>query len=111
MPAARSRSITLDRQEVESAFADSEKLLQEVKVAPYMQGDQSAGFRLNRVPPKNILRKMGLRSRDVIVGVNGEAISGPEQAGDFIRTLGEGGEITITLNRRHRNYQIKLNIE
>ena len=111
MPAARTSSITLDRQEVVSSFEDSEKLLLEVNVTPYMQGDQSAGFRLNRIPPKSILRKMGLRSRDVIVVLNGEAISGPEQAGDFIRTLGEGGEITITLNRRRRNRQIKLNIE
>ena len=111
MPAARTGSITLDRQEVESAFADSEKLLQEINVAPYMQGDQSTGIRLNRVPAKNIFRKMGLRSRDVIVGVNGESISGPEQAEDFIRTLGQGGEVTITIKRRRRTHQIRLNIE
>jgi type II secretion system protein C len=111
MPAARTSSITLDRQEVESAFEDSEKILQEVGVSPYMQGDQSAGFRLNSIQANNILRKMGMRSRDVIVGVNGEAISDPEQVEDFIRTLGEGGEVIITIKRRRRTRQLKLNIE
>jgi type II secretion system protein C len=111
MPAARTSSITLDLQEVASAFEDLETLLQEVNVAPYMQGDQAAGFRLNRIPANNIFRKMGLRSRDVIVGVNGEAISGPEQAEDLIRTVGEGGEVTITIKRRRRTRQLKLNIE
>jgi general secretion pathway protein C len=111
MPAARTSSITLDRQEVESAFEHSETLLQEVGVSPYMQGDQSAGFRLNSIQAKNIFRKMGLRSRDVIVGVNGEAVSDPGQAEDFIRTLGEGGEVTITIKRRRRTRQLKLNIE
>jgi general secretion pathway protein C len=111
VPAARTRSINLDLEEVAAAFEDSEKLLQEVNVAPYTQGDQAAGLRLNRIPAKNIFRKMGLRSRDVIVGINGEPISGPEQVGDFIRTLGNGGEVTITIKRRRRTRQINLNIE
>jgi type II secretory pathway component PulC len=54
---------------------------------------------------------MGLRSRDVIVGVNDEDITSPDQATEFFRTLGEGGEVTIKLKRRRRTRQIKLNIE
>ena len=111
MPAARTRFIKVDLQEVATAFEDSEKLLDEVKVIPYKQGDQAAGFRFNRIPAKNIFRKMGLRSRDVVMGVNGEAISGPDQAEDFIRTLAEGGEVTIKIRRRRRTRQLKSNIE
>jgi type II secretory pathway component PulC len=54
---------------------------------------------------------MGLRSRDVIVGINGEDIKGPEQAAEFFGKISEGGEITIKLKRRRRTRQINLNIE
>jgi type II secretory pathway component PulC len=54
---------------------------------------------------------MGLRSRDVIVGIDDESITGPDQAADFFQRLGDGGEVTIKLKRRRRTRQIKLNIE
>jgi type II secretory pathway component PulC len=54
---------------------------------------------------------MGLRSRDVIVGVNDESITDPAQAADFFQTIAEGGEVTIKLKRRRRTRQIRLNIE
>jgi type II secretion system protein C len=111
LPRAATRSIRLEREEVAASLANPDQLLQDVNISPYMQGDQPAGFRLDRIPPQNIFRKMGLRSRDVVVGVNGEDITGPDQAVDFFRTLGEGGEVTIQINRRHRTRQIRLNIE
>jgi type II secretory pathway component PulC len=54
---------------------------------------------------------MGLRSRDVIVGIDDETITGPDQAADFFQRLAGGGEVTIKLKRRRRTRQIKLNIE
>ena len=48
---------------------------------------------------------------DVIVGIDGETITSPEQASDFFQKLAEGGEVTIKLKRRRRTRQIKLNIE
>jgi PDZ domain-containing secreted protein len=54
---------------------------------------------------------MGLRSRDVIVGIDGETITGPDQAVDFLQRLAGGGEVTIKFKRRRRTRQIKLNIE
>jgi len=110
-PTTTIRSIRLEREAVATSLADPDQLLQEMNISPYLQGDQPAGFRLNRIPPQNIFRKMGLRSRDVVVGVNDEAITGPEQAVDFLRKLGEGGEVTIKIKRRRRARQIRLNIE
>ena len=111
VPRAATRSIRLEREKVAASLANPDQLLQDMNISPYMQGDQPAGFRLDRIPPQNIFREMGLRSRDVVVGVNGEDITGPDQAVDFFRTLGEGGEVTIEIKRRHRTRQIRLNIE
>jgi general secretion pathway protein C len=108
---ARTSSISLKRDEVESSLADVDKLMEQMKISPYKTGDQPSGFRLGNVARDSVLRKMGLRSRDVIVGIDDEAITGPDQATDFFQKLAGGGEVTIKLKRRRRTRQIKLNIE
>jgi type II secretory pathway component PulC len=51
----------------------------------------------------------------VVTQINDTAITGPEQAADFFRTLAEGGEVTIQIQRsrgvRRRPREINLNIE
>ena len=108
---ARSRSIKLQRDEVEAYFSDFDALKDEIKVSPYMQGDQPSGFRISNIPADSVLRKMGLRSRDVIVGVDDEDITSPDQAADFFQKLSAGDEVTIRVKRRRRTRQIKLSIE
>ena len=82
-PSARTRSISLNREEVAASLADTEKLLQQMQISPYMFNDEPTGFKIGRIPSQSVLRKMGLRSRDIIMGVNDETITGPEQAADF----------------------------
>jgi len=108
---ARTSSISLKRDEVAASLADTDTLMEQVRLSPYMQGDQASGFRIGNIPRDSVLRKMGLRSRDVIVGVDEETVTSPDQASDFFRKLAEGGEVTIKLKRRRRTRQIKLNIE
>ena len=38
---------------------------------------------------------MGLRTGDLITGVNDQTITGPEQATEFFQTLKQGGDVTI----------------
>ena len=110
-PSARTSSIKLARKEVEASLADIDGLEEQVGLTPYMQGDQPSGFRLGNIPRDSVLRKMGLRSRDVIVGIDDETITSPDQASDFFQKLAGGGEVTIKLKRRRRTRQIQLNIE
>ncbi len=108
---ARTRSIKLKREEVEASLANVDALMEKVNVTPYMQGDQPSGFRISNIPADSVLRKMGLRSRDVIVGVDDDDITSPDQASDFFERLSAGEEVTIRVKRRRRTRQIKLNIE
>jgi general secretion pathway protein C len=107
----RTSSISLKGEEVAASLSDIDGLMHQMAVTPYMQGEQAAGFRITRIPRDSVLRKMGLRSRDVIVGIDGETITGPDQAAGFFQRLAGGGEVTIKLKRRRRTRQIKLNIE
>jgi len=108
---ARTSSIRLKRDEVADSLADIDGLMQQMKIAPYKSGDQAAGFRLGSITRDSVLRKMGLRSRDVIVGIDDETITSPDQASGFFKRLADGGEVTIKLKRRRRTRQITLNIE
>ncbi len=108
---ARTRSISLERPEVEASLANIEQLLQELTISPYMQFQKPAGFRISNISRDSIFRKMGLSSRDVIVGVNDQNITSPDQAAEFLQTLAEGGEVTIRAKRRRRTRRIILNIK
>ena len=113
--AARTRSISLNRDEVEATLADTDQLLQELTISPFMQGDQPAGFIIRNIPRGSVLTKMGLRNGYVVTQLNDQAITSPDQAAEFFRTLAEGGEVTINVGRsrgvRRRPRQINLNIE
>ncbi|MEJ2222449.1 MAG: type II secretion system protein N [Desulfobacterales bacterium] len=110
-PRARTSSIRLKREEIADSFTDIDGLMEQMKIVPYKSGDQEAGFRLGSITRDSVLRKMGLRSRDVIVGIDDETITSPDDAADFFKRLADGGEVTIKLKRRRRTRQIKLNIE
>ncbi len=108
---ARTLSLNLKRDEVAAAFNDIDGFIKQLRITPYKIGDQPSGFMISSITPQNVLRKMGLRSRDVITAINDEAITGPEQAAGFFERLSQGGEVTINFQRRRRNRQIRLNIE
>jgi general secretion pathway protein C len=108
---ARTRHISLDRQEVEDSLANIDGILQELTLTPYMRFQKPAGFRISNLPRDSIFNKMGLSSKDVIVGINDQKITSPDQAADFLQTLAEGDEVTIKARRRLRTRRIILNFE
>ena len=69
-----------------------------------------AGIKLSPVPPGSIFAQMGLRSDDVIVGVNGESITRPEQAVRLLEKIKEGGDVAIQVKGRRRNRIIQLDV-
>ena len=108
---ARALSLNLKRDEVAAAFTDIDGFMKQLTITPYKTGDEPSGFMISSITPQNVLRKMGLRSRDVITAINEEAITGPEQAAGFFERLSQGGEVTINFQRRRRSRQIRLNIQ
>ena len=111
----RVRSINIKQEEVAASLADPNQLLEELSITPFMKDDQPAGFIISKIPRGSVLTKMGLRNGYVVTQINDTAITGPEQAADFFRTLAEGGEVTIQVQRsrgvRRRPREINLNIE
>jgi type II secretory pathway component PulC len=111
LPSSRTKSIRIEREEVDSELADLDSLMGQVRISPYRRKDQPLGFRISGIPRDSVLRKLGLRSRDVIKEINGQVITSPSQAAFFFNSLSEGGELAIKLKRRRRDLLINLNIE
>ena len=111
----RVRSINLKREDVQASLADTDQLLEELTISPFVQDEQPAGFIISKIPRGSILTKMGLRNGYAVTQINDQAITGPDQASEFFRTLAEGGEVSIQVRRsrgvRRRSRQINLNIE
>ena len=111
----KTRSINLKREDVAASLADTDQLLEELTISPFMQGEEPAGFIISKIPRGSILTKMGLRNGYAVTQINDQAITGPDQASEFFRTLAEGGEVSIQVRRsrgvRRRSRQITLNIE
>lgn len=106
----RQNFVHLDRTEVETSLADVDQAMQQVSVQPVMVNNRPAGVRVSPLSPGSIFAQLGLRSGDVIVGVNGESITRPEQALGLLEKIKEGGDVSIQVKGRRRNRIIQVNI-
>jgi type II secretion system protein C len=101
---------SLQLEEVQTSFSDFEALKEEVRLSPYIKGNQISGFEINNIPADSVLLKMGLRNRDVIVGVDDEEITSADQIQDFFQKVAAGGEVTFRSKRGQRTRHIRLSI-
>ena len=111
MPPAESSSIQLDREELESQMADLNELMQQVRIRPFMEGKNPAGFLVSNIKPGSLFSKMGLRNGDVIQGVNGATITTPDQAIELYESLMEGGAIDLDIKRGRRTQKLRYAVE
>ena len=106
-----SSSIRLNRDDLEAQMADLNDLMQQVRIRPFMEGRRPAGFLVSNIKPGSLFSKMGLRNGDVIKGINGEAITTPDQAIELYESLMEGGEIALEIKRGRRRQNLRYEIE
>jgi general secretion pathway protein C len=110
-PPSATSSIQLDREELESQMADLNELMQQVRIRPFMEGRNPAGFLVSNIKPGSLFSKMGLRNGDVIQGVNGETITTPDQAIELYESLMEGGAIDLDIKRGRRTQKLRYAVE
>ena len=110
-PETQSGDTSLEQQELDPALEDTDKLMEEMQIKPYSEGDESAGFQIGRVKPGSIFAKMGLRSGDVVTGVNDEAVTGVEQAEDVYNSLLDGGATILEVKRGGRTQKLQIGAE
>jgi type II secretion system protein C len=104
----RFKTVELPREEIMAAFDDIDRLISKVGTSSYKFGTLT-GFEVGSVSDKSILKKIGLRSHDKILALNGKSIKGEHGAFEFFEQISEGKKVTIKYRRRNRTRRIELN--
>ncbi len=108
---SRRQNITLKRSQIESSINNVNELMKQVKIRPHTENGRAAGLILSSIQRGSIFRRMGLRSGDVITGVNGSSIVSVDDALKIYETMKSSSSMSIELKRRGRNRIIDYNIE
>lgn len=94
-------------------YEDPEEALQNVKYTAYdrkRRGKTVTGVRLSRVRGRHPLRRLGLRSGDVITSVDGDALSDAEDLEDALSSLEGEDRFTIRVYRRRREIELTYDL-
>jgi general secretion pathway protein C len=98
----RGTTITVDRSDIQSSLENINELLSQVRVRPNYKDGESNGLRVDRIKPGSIFSKLGLRNGDIVQGINGEPIQGPDDILEMYENLKSGSSLSVQLNRRNR---------
>jgi general secretion pathway protein C len=109
--AAARRNIRLKRAEIDEAMSDLSSVMRQAKIRPYYSGGRPQGISITRIRRNSIFSKLGLRSGDVIMGVNGQRIQSVDDAMKFYQNLTDGDALALQIKRRGRPQTLSYQIE
>lgn len=104
-------SITGSLQQVRAQYKlDPGRLAKDVQVMPYMEQGQLMGVRLR--PGKNaaLLERLGLRTSDVILGVNGVALNDPANAPRVLEQLNSASSFSVDVRRGGKRTTLNIDL-
>ena len=79
--------ISLQRSQIDAAMENVTDLMSQIKVRPHFTDGKPDGIMLSSIQPRSIFRRMGLRSGDIITGVDGKEIESVDDALQFYENL------------------------
>jgi general secretion pathway protein C len=96
----------LSRTKIKKAVKNVNAILSQARIRSH-----SEGLKITRIKPNSIFRQMGLRSGDIITGVDGKRIRSVDDAFNLYRNLQSSSNVTLELKRSGRpitmNYTIR----
>ena len=104
------KNITLQRSFVNDAFQNIGNLLGQVRIRPHFEKGKPSGLRMTGIRPNSIFSKMGLRSGDVLTGVEGEKIQSVNDVIGLYEKMKSSQKVNLEVKRRNRLQTITYNI-
>lgn len=101
----------IDRSMLDEQLEDLTNLSRQARVIPHYVKGKTQGFKIVGVRPNSLYSFLGVRSGDILKSVNGEQISSPTKALEFLEALKTTSQVTIDIERRNQKktfeYEIK----
>lgn len=104
-------NITLKRSQIDSAVQDINSLMKQVRIRPHFTNGEPDGLRLTGIRPDSIFYRMGLKSGDVITGVDGNDIVSVDDALKLYQSLQSSENVKLQLKRMGRSKTLEYHIE
>lgn len=82
-----------------------------IRPTPYFVNGQQKGFRVYPGRDRQKFAALGLRAGDLILDINGQALSDPSQAMQVFQSLGDAQQVSVTVERNGQPETITLNTE
>ena len=101
----------LDSRKVRRSLENPEKILTDARLLPNFVNGRQEGFKISEVINGGLYHSLGLRNRDILLRINGLAISNPEVAIQAMSALRGMNSVNLDIVRNgdnmSMNYQIR----
>ncbi|MFN3197901.1 MAG: type II secretion system protein GspC [Bradymonadia bacterium] len=101
----------IDREMLNEQLADLNKLARQARVIPHYRDGQAQGYKLVGVRPGSLYSHLGVRSGDILKGVNGEEVNSPNKALELFEKLKSSDNVSLEVERRGKPVALEYNIK
>lgn len=109
--AGGSQQVNLQRAEVDEAMNNVNSLMRQARIRPHFRNGKPDGLTLSRVRRDSIFTRLGLRSGDIITGVDGQPIESVDDALKFYNSLKSSSNLNLQIRRRGQSQTLQYTIE
>lgn len=103
--------VNLSRATIEGALNNVNDLMKQARIRPHFRNGKPDGLTLSRVQRDSLFTKLGLRSGDIITGVNGDEIKSVDDALGFYESLKSASNLNLQIRRRGKERNIEYSID
>lgn len=103
--------VRVDRNEINSALNNINQLMQQVRVRPHFKNGKPNGLILTHIRNNSIFNELGLKSGDIVKGVNGQEIESVDDALKFYNNLKSSSSVQLQIERRGQEKSISYEID
>jgi general secretion pathway protein C len=100
----------IDRAAMRRHLSDATTLARGARIVPNYQNGRANGFKLFSIRPASLYAVVGLQNGDIVVKINGHAITTPDQALAVYTQLRTASKISVELRRRGRTVVMRYAI-
>ncbi|MBW2458096.1 MAG: hypothetical protein JRI68_26570 [Deltaproteobacteria bacterium] len=84
---------------LDSILDHQAQLMREARIVPVLEADQVVGIRLAGVSPDSLLARLGLQNDDVLISINGFALTVPDKALEAYAQVRAAKQIDLSIKR------------
>jgi general secretion pathway protein C len=104
------KSKTISKDYVLQSLQDMSNLMQSALIKPYLQNGKTVGFQLDNIRSGSFYDRIGLKDKDVIMGVDGKELNNPQQLMSFSQNLKNKDQVRLTVQRDGQKRQIQYSL-